>query len=327
MKVFITGATGFVGGAVAAKLRERGDDVVALVRDPERAAKLSKAGCELVQGDLSSVEAMESAMMGCDGAIHSAAIYEIGVTKQRCNDLYETNVAGTERVLSAALKAEVAKVVYISTVNAFGDTHGEVVDETHVHHEDYVSCYDETKHLAHKVAQRMIEGRALPGVIALPGGVYGPGDTSEAGAMYDRFLKGKLPAIAFADAGFNMVYIDDVADGILLCLDKGKVGESYVLGGELTTVGGVIKALANAAGRDYPRVTVPSRIVKTIAPLGPVIGPMMGFPRNLREVVRAADGVTYWARHDKAMRELGYSPRSLDEGMKALIEARASQRS
>jgi nucleoside-diphosphate-sugar epimerase len=320
MKVFITGATGFIGSEVARRLRARGDEVRALVRDPASAAELEKIGCQLVAGDLGDRDAIRSGMTGCDAVIHGAAIYEVGIPKSRRPAMYEANVHGTENVLEAALELKIKKAVYVSTVNAFGNTAGRVVDESHLHDERYVSYYDETKHKAHKVARDFI-AKGLPLVIVQPGGVYGPGDTSPQGKIFNQFLDGKLPAMVFPNTGFNMVHRDDVAAGILLCLDKGKAGEAYVLGGEITTIGELINTLARVAGRKPPRLTLPAVVIKAVAPLGPVLGPAMGQGPNLGEIIKAADNVTYWAKDDKARRELGYSPRPLEQGLRETLEA------
>jgi nucleoside-diphosphate-sugar epimerase len=319
MKVFVTGATGFIGSEVARRLRRRGDDVVALVRNPANATELDQLGCTLVAGDLSDVVAVREGMSGCDAVIHGAAMYEVGIPKSRRPAMYEANVQGTENVLTMALELKVKKVVYVSTVGAFGNTAGKIVDESHMHDERYVSYYDETKHKAHKVAKEFI-AKGLPLVIVQPGGVYGPGDTSPQGRLITQFLDGKLPAMMFPETGFNMVHRDDVADGILLCLDKGKAGEAYVLGGEITTIGQAIKTLAKVAGRKPPRFTLPSIVIKAVAPLGPVIGPAMGQGPNLSEIIKATDNVTYWAKDDKARRELGYSPRPMEQGLRDTLE-------
>jgi nucleoside-diphosphate-sugar epimerase len=112
-----------------------------------------------------------------------------------------------------------------------------------------------------------------------------------------------------------MGHVDDISDGIILVHDKGSIGESYVLGGELTTVGDVVRKATKIAGRKPPRITIPPLMVKASVPIAPLVTKMMGIPPNLRELVRSADGVTYWATDAKARRELGYSPRSLDEGL------------
>src|ERR1700738_3156658 len=127
MKVFVTGATGFIGSEVARRLPARGDRVEALVRDPRRATDLEKIGCHLVIGELSDLEAIRSGMKGCDAVIHGAAIYEVGIPKSRRAAMYEANVKGTENVLAVALELKIKKAVYISTVNAFGNSEGRVV--------------------------------------------------------------------------------------------------------------------------------------------------------------------------------------------------------
>jgi nucleoside-diphosphate-sugar epimerase len=118
----------------------------------------------------------------------------------------------------------VPKVVYISTVGAFGNTRGQVVDEAYEHPgTGYTSYYEETKVEAHRIAKRLTADEGLPCVIVQPGGVYGPDDHSAIGRQMNQFLAGKMPLIAFPELGFNMVHVDDVADGVLLALDKGKV--------------------------------------------------------------------------------------------------------
>ena len=320
MKVFITGATGFIGSAVARKLRERGHDVVALVRNPAKAQELEDLGVTLAPGDLTDAESIRAGMAGCDAVIHGAAMYEVGIPASQRPAMFEANVQGTELVLGIALELGVKRALYISTINAFGNTHGKVVDESYVHDEEYVSYYDETKHRAHKVAKELVK-KGLPLVIVQPGGVYGPGDPSAIGQLMAQFLSGRMPALMFPETGFNLVHVDDVADGILLALAKGRVGEAYVLGGEITTSGDAIRMLAKISGRKAPRRTLPSGLIKAVAPLGPVVGPALGFGPNLREIIKAADGVTYWATDEKARGELGYSPRPLEEGLRQTLVA------
>jgi nucleoside-diphosphate-sugar epimerase len=323
MRVFLTGGTGFIGGEVARRLRARGDEVRALVRSPEKAKALSEAGCELVAGDLSDEAVLAVAMKDRDAVIHVAAIYEIGVSKKRHPAMWETNVEGTARVLKAAQGAGVAKIVYVSTVAAFGNTRGVVVDESYEHPQDsYTSEYERTKVEAHNIARDLISKNKLPVVIVQPGVVYGPGDHSDTGAMIDRFLAGKLPMIAYPELGMNAVHRDDVADGVLLALDKGKPGESYVLGGEVTTMRDFIGTLAKVSGRKAPTRAVPHAMIAMAAPLGPLVGPMMGFGPNMREMISSAHNVTFWAKDDKARRELGYSPRTLEQGLTDLLAAR-----
>ena len=322
MKVFVTGATGFIGGRVVRELRGRGDEVTCLVRNPEKGRELAELGCELVQGDLSDEAALGTGMNGADAVIHGAAVYEVGIPKREHEAMYEANVLGTERVLRAALAAKVPKVVYISTVAAFGNTHGEVVDETYVHPaDDFTSYYEETKVQAHRVARRLIDEEGLPCVIVQPGGVYGPDDHSALGSQIEQFLAGRMPMIAFPDLGMNLVYVDDVAGGVLLALDKGQVGESYVLGGQITTMREIIETLASVSGKKAPKRAMPTPLLRAMTPLGPVVGKVMNQGPNLGELIKSADGVTFWAKHDKAMAQLGYSPRGLEQGLRDTLAA------
>ena len=322
MRVFVTGGTGFIGGHVVRKLRERGDDVRALVRSPDKAAGLRDLGCELIAGSLTDSVAIREGMEGCDAAVHGAAIYEVGIPDSRHRAMYEANVLGTENVLRAALDAKIGKVVYVSTVAAFGNTRGQVVDETYEHPGGgYTSYYEQTKVEAHKVAKRLIADEGLPCVIVQPGGVYGPDDHSAVGKQMHDFLAGRMPLLAFPDLGFNMVHVEDVADGVLLALDKGKPGEAYVLGSQITTMRELIETLARVSGKNAPKRAIPTSLMKAMTPIGPLVGKVMGQPPNLRELISSADGVTFWARHDKAMAELDYSPRSLETGLRETFEA------
>jgi nucleoside-diphosphate-sugar epimerase len=326
MDVFLTGATGFIGGEVARQLRRRGDTVRALVRDRSRAAALTEIGCDLVVGDLSDERLLTAACAGADAVVHGAALYEVGVPEDRRPALVDTNVGGTERVLGAALSAGVRKAVYVSTVAVFGNTRGEVVDETHTRPDSVpaTSVYESTKAQAHRRAHEIAE-RGLPLVIVQPGVVYGPGDPSTFGEMVRQFLEGKLPALPFPGFGLTPVHRDDVAAGVLLALDKGVAGESYVLAGEPTTTRELLTVLAGEAGRKPPSRTVPTLLLKALAPAGRLVGPAMGFPPNLRELISSSDGVTFWARSDKAQRELGWTFRPLQQGMRELADDAAAR--
>ena len=317
----MTGATGFIGGHVARLLRERGDDVVALVRNPEKADALRELGCELIEGDLSSEDAIRRGTEGADAVFHVGAVYKVGIPKSEHEAMYDTNVHGTERVLDAAIDAGVARIVYVSTCAVFGDTGGKVVDESYRRAgNDFTSYYDETKFLAHEVAEDRI-AKGAPIVVVQPGGVYGPDDHSELGNVINQTAKGKLPAKVFPDGGFMLCHVEDIAAGILLAHDSGQTGEAYVLSGEKRTLGEVIDEVAAIAGRNPPRFTMPGAVLKASAPFGRVIGPVLGFPPNLRELIKTSDGVTYWATDEKARRELGFAPRDLETGLRQTVEA------
>ena len=322
MKVFVTGGTGFIGGEVVRLLRERGEDVACLVRSPGKAAKLTELGCELIAGDLGSETSIREGMEGCDAVIHAAAIYEVGIPAKERPAMWEANVRGTERVMKAALAAKVPQIVYVSTVGIFGNTHGRVVDESYENPEtDFTSYYEETKLEAHKLVKRMIGEQGLPAIIVQPGGVYGPGDTSQVADLLEQFFAGRLPLLPFPELGICMTHVEDIAGGILLALDRGELGETYVISGPATTMREAVETVARLSGRKAPKRALPTALMKAMIPVGPLVGKVMGQPPNLRELISSADGVTFWASYEKAQRALGYSPRGMEEGLRQTLEA------
>jgi nucleoside-diphosphate-sugar epimerase len=322
VRVFVTGGTGFIGGEVVRQLRARGDDVACLVRTPEKAAKLTELGCELVAGDLGDAEALRKGMEECDGLIHAAAMYEVGIPAKQHPAMYEANVTGSERVLGAAREAKVGKIVYVSTVGTFGNTHGETVDESYEHPgKEFTSYYEETKLEGQRIAERMIADEGLPCVIVQPGGVYGPGDESQVADLLKEFFAGRLVLLPFPDLGICLSHVEDIAGGILLGLDKGKAGETYVISGPAVTMRDAIEMIAKVSGRKAPKRDMPTGLMKALTPIGPLVGKMIGQPPNLRELISTADGVTFWASYGKAGRELGYAPRGIEEGIRQTLEA------
>lgn len=321
MRAFVTGATGFIGSHLVGKLRARDDEVVALVRSPAKATRLRELGCELVEGDLTDEQTIRAGVKGCDSVFHVAAIYKVGIPTSERPAMFEANVRGTERVLGAAIDQGVARIIYVSTVNVFGNTRGRVVDETYERpHGNYLSYYDETKYVAHQIAKRKIE-QGAPIIIVQPGGVYGPGDTSEVSNLIDQMRTGRLKFKMYPDSGLNMAHIEDITAGILLVHDKGNLGETYVLGGQITTFGEIIDVIAEISGRRAPRFTMPGALIKMSVPFAPLVTKVMRLPPNLRELIRAGAGVTYWATDEKARRELGYTSRDLATGMKETLAA------
>jgi nucleoside-diphosphate-sugar epimerase len=305
MKVFVTGATGFVTGNVTRQLLARGDEVRVLVRDPSRAQTLARAGVTLVTGDLGDGDALRRGMAGVDAVVHGAAMYSVGIAPSRRPAMFAANVTGTEQVLESALGAGVRRIAYVSTCAVFGNTQGRVVDETYTRTGPYTSYYEETKVRAHEIALGLAD-RGLGVSIAQPGGVYGPGDTSGMGGLMRDFARGRLPLVPFADTGLNFVHVDDVARGIVLVLDRGHPGQSYVLGGENARVADAFAALARVTGRGLPRLRLPYGLLQ----LGALVRP------GLREVVTSSKGVTFWATDARAKSELGYTSRPLEAGMR-----------
>ena len=201
MRVFVTGGAGFIGEAVVRRLMVRGDRVTAVVRDPSNAEELEEIGVDLRPGDLSRSAAIVDAMRGTEAAIHIAGMYRVGIAPSERPQMHDANVGTTHRVLDAFATAGLDRMVYVSTINVAGNTHGRIVDERHRRDlaEGFLSYYDETKFLAHRAVQERIGGGARI-VIAMPGTTYGPNDHSAIGGQLRAAYDGMLPYLALADS-------------------------------------------------------------------------------------------------------------------------------
>lgn len=320
-RIWLSGATGFVGRAVARLLRMRGDEVIAPVRDRRRAEELLDMGVTVIEDDLSDVDQMTEAMKEVDAAIHAAGSYRVGITRQERGAMWDANIGTTTRFLDAAEAARTSRIVYVSTVGIFGNTKGKVVDEAYRRNirDGFVSWYDETKFGAHEVVlQRTRTG--APIISVLPSQVYGPGDHSSIGEQLALAHAGKLTYRALDNVGLGFVHVDDLATGIVAALDQGAVGRSYVLSGPRYRLKEAMAIAARLGGKRLPRVAIPDGVLRVLAPVGRLVG-----RANLREVVDAAAGVTYWASNERAVAELDWHPRELDDGLRDTFEALADR--
>ncbi len=317
MKYFVTGATGFVGGRVARQLAADGHQVIALVRNSANAKDLADLGVTLATGDVTDKASMRAPMTGVDGVFHIAGWYKIGVRDK--SDGQKINVDGTRNVLELMKELGIPKGVYTSTVAVFSDTHGQIPDETYRYDGPHLSEYDRTKWLAHyEVADPMIEA-GLPLVIVQPGLVYGPGDT---GPMHDtlvQYLQRKLP-IAPQKTAFCWGYVDDIARGHLLAMDKRKIGESYIIAGpvcsfiDALTLAEQITAVPMPAFRPSPALLKAASVLMGVVE---IVGPLP--PLYSGETLRITAGVTYLGNNEKARREIGFSVRPLEEGLRETL--------
>ncbi len=311
MRYAITGATGFVGGALARQLRATGHEVRALVRDPARATALSSLGVELVPGDLDDAAALDRLCDGVDGLFHVAGWYKLGQRDPSVGT--RVNVEGTRNTLAAAQRNSVPRVVYTSTLAVNSDTHGEVYDETHRHTGDFVSHYDRTKAEAHHVAEEFAAA-GLPVVIVAPGLVYGPGDTAQSGALIEQVVRGKRPQVP-AGGGVCWAHVDDIAAGHVLAMEKGAPGESYMLAGPRATLAEGLRQLASIAGTKGP-VVVPNGVIRAVAAVAGAVGKVVPVPADFSAETMRASLATYYGSPAKAERELGWKARSLDTGLR-----------
>jgi nucleoside-diphosphate-sugar epimerase len=308
VKYFVTGATGFVGAVLARQLRAAGHEVNASVRSPEKASELQAIGVKLFKGDVTDKESMREGMTGVDGVYHVAGWYKIGTRDKSGGE--KVNVQGTRNVLELMQELKIPKGVYTSTLAVNSDTRGKLVDESYHFHGEHLSEYDRTKAAAHEIAKEFI-AKGLPLVIVQPGAIYGPYDTSTIRTNIISLLKGQLPMLP-DQTTLCWAHVDDIAQGHILAMEKGRIGESYIIAGEPRKVADVFHLAATIAGKRRPMI-VPHQMMKAMSVL---VRPLDGIlPESYTsEGLRIVSGVTYIGDNSKAKRELGYSPRPLAEG-------------
>lgn len=318
MKYFVTGATGFVGSHIARQLVDAGHQVVAVVRDPNKATELTSKGAAVHKGDVTDKESMRAPMQGVDGVFHIAGWYKVGERDKSEGE--RINVQGTRNVLELMKELGVPKGVYTSTLAINSDTHGQLVDETYRYTGPHLSEYDRTKWTAHyQVAEPMI-AEGLPLVIAMPGLVYGPGDTSSLRATLIRYLQRKLPILP-RKVAYSWGYIDDIAQGHILAMEKGKPGESYIIAGPTHTLIKALQLAGRITGVPPSRILAPPAMLKATAAMMSVVEKVVPVPTDYTsEYLRVIAGVTYIGNNAKARRELGYNPRPLEEGLAETLQ-------
>jgi nucleoside-diphosphate-sugar epimerase len=317
MRYFITGATGFIGGHVASSLVEAGHEVVALVRHPGKAKQLADLGVSIAEGDITDKESMRGPMTGVDGVFHLAAWYKIGARDKSVAE--NINVEGTRNVLQLMKELGIKKGVYTSTVAIFSDTKGKLVDERYRYDGPHLSEYDRTKWRAHyDVAEPMMKA-GLPLVIVQPGVVYGPGDASPLADTFKQYLQGRLPMLP-QDTAFCWAHVDDVARGHLLAMDKGLPGQSYILAGPPHSLVEAFELAEKITGVRAPRLRASPEMLRLMSKFMGLVGAVIPLPETYTaESLRVAAGVTYLADNEKAKRELGYTVRPLEEGLRETL--------
>jgi dihydroflavonol-4-reductase len=305
MRALVTGATGFVGAAVARALLREGWQVRVLVRDGSDRSNLQHLALEIAVGDLSDRPSLDRALAGCGALFHVAADYRLGAPDPRL--LYSTNVEGTRNMLLAARQAGVERTVYTSSVATMGiPGDGSPGDEqTPVSLDAMIGHYKRSKFLAEQVALEAAQA-GQPVVIVNPSTPVGPGDIkpTPTGQLVLDAAAGRMPA--YVDTGLNIVHVDDVAAGHLLAYHRGRTGERYILGGEDMTLREILAHIAKLVGRKPPRVRLPYAAVLPIAFLAEAWTRVSGRSGRITlEGVRLARKRMFFSSA-KAVRELGY---------------------
>ena len=319
-QILLTGATGFVGSAVARILVGAGFPVRALVRPGSPRFHLGDLGLEFVEGDLRDVAAVTSAVKGARHVFHVAADYRLWARDPR--EIFAANVDGTRNVMQAALRAGVERVVYTSSVATLAlRPDGTPADETSpLSEQQGIGAYKRSKIAAERLVEAMIARDGLPAVIVNPSTPVGPRDVkpTPTGRIIVEAACGRIPG--FVDTGLNLVHVDDVAAGHLAALERGVIGERYILGGANVTFADMLADIARLVGRKPPRLRIPRAAVMPIAYAAEALARFTG-----REPFATVDGVRMaqyrmFFSAAKAERDLGYCARPYIAGVEDAIQ-------
>ena len=320
MRVFVTGATGFVGSAVLRALEGRGLKLRALARASSPRTNLTGLDCEIITGDMRHVADMSRALDGVDLLFHVAADYRLWAKNPL--DIIRANLEGTRTVMEAALTRGVKRIVYTSSVATLRapDTPTPVDETCPLAEGEGIGAYKESKVCAERLVERMIVDRALPAVIVMPSTPIGPRDVkpTPTGRILVEAAMGRIPA--FVDTGLNLVHVDDVAAGHLMAMEKGRIGERYILGGQDASLREMLAAIAELTGRKAPTVNLPRAPLYPLAWAAEAVAQITG-----KEPFVTRDALTMASHHmffssAKAERDLGYTARPYRE---ALVDALA----
>ena len=318
--VLLTGASGFVGSAVARALVAAGYPVRALVRAPVARASLAGVPVDCVEGDIRDAHAVARAVRGVGHVVHAAADYRLWARDH--HELRAVNVEGTRIVMTASRDAGVARIVYTSSVATLAPRPGGApADESMMLNEsEAVGAYKRSKIAAERLVASMIAREGLQAVIVNPSTPIGPRDTrpTPTGRIIIEAASGRIPA--FVDTGLNLVHVDDVAAGHVAALERGRVGERYILGGEDVPLVDMLRDIAAFVGRRAPRWRLPRGPLYPVAAIVEAMAQITG-----REPLLTLDGLRM-SKHRmfftsaKARRELGFTARPYREGLKDAID-------
>jgi dihydroflavonol-4-reductase len=309
----VTGASGFVGSAVARALLARGLQVRVLMRPTADRRNIADLDCEPIPGDMRDEASMTAAMAGARYVFHVAADYRLWAPDPR--EIERNNLLGAQATMNAALTCGVERVVYTSSVAALkpGST---AVDESSRHTpQSVIGAYKRSKLVAEREVERLVREKNLPAVIVAPSTPIGPRDIkpTPTGKMVVDAASGRMPA--YVDTGLNVVHVDDVAEGHILAFERGRIGRNYILGSENMSLAEILGLVAAMTHRRPPRIKLPHGLVIPIAGLAEIGARLTGRePFTTREAVKLARKTMFFTS-DRAIEELGYRPRPAREAI------------
>ncbi len=314
--VLVTGATGFLGSAVARVLANEGFRVRVLARPNSPRRNLDGVAVEVLEGDLNVPASLAPAMSGVRHLYHVAADYRLWAKDPE--EIVRNNREGTRAVMQAALEAKVERIVYTSSVATLGfhDDGRPSAEDMPLTPEAAIGAYKRSKVVAERLVEEMVREQGLPAVIVNPSTPIGPRDIkpTPTGRIIVEAATGKIPA--FVDTGLNLVHVDDVAAGHLMAMNKGEIGQRYILGGEDVSLRQMLTDIAAIAGRKPPTVNLPRAPLYPLAVAMEAVGRITGKePMLTRDALKMASHRMFFSS-EKAKTALGYRARPYREGLK-----------
>jgi len=321
MKVFVSGATGFIGIQLVKRLVARGAIVHALYRSEEKANLIRIPGVELFKGDILDTASLEQAVKGCKQAYHTAAFASVWAKDPSL--VFRLNVDGALNVIDAAKKSGVERVVITSTAGILGPSDKEAVNEDTPPPSSFFTLYEESKFQLEQVLLGKSEGS--PEVILVnPTRVYGPGYLSESNGvtrMIKQYMEGKWHLIPGDGCSLgNYVHVEDVVDGHLLAMEKGQPGERYILGGEDISYNQLFQYTRDASGKNFRLLKIPLWIMLATAKIMKGIADISGRPPLIVPNLVRKFNHNWIVSSRRANEELGYQPRSAPEGIRNTVQ-------
>ena len=317
MDIFLTGGTGFIGGYLVEQLVKDGHTLTCLVRPTSNIKKLVERGAEMVEGTVTDKESMRNAMKDVDMVAHFAAIFEISYKDKK--KMFDVNVNGTQNVFDLVKELEIPKAIYCSTEEALGHHGDKPINENTEHHGAFLTYYEETKYLAHKLVQQWCAD-GLDIITVLPAGVIGPGDPKFTGQFIKNYIKKELPAIPVPDTKYTFVHVKDAVQGIKLAVEKGRPKESYMFGAYVKSMMEVFDTLERLTGIPKPKRTVGKTMLKLYATFQEMKALFTGKqPFIDRTVARFISEGGFILDSTKAKNELGWKPMPFEEAMEDTV--------
>ncbi len=315
MKVFVTGATGCLGRQLIDVLLAHDCEVTALVRTFDRARSLPDA-VRTVAGDVTRRTSLRAGMRGAEVVFHAAAWTRLGTQPRDYPLMQRINVDGTREVLELAADLGGPRVVFTSTLEIYGDTGGQVLDEVHQPPSPRLASeYARSKRRALVEVVQPMQALGLPVIVVCPGALYGPGDTSPRGRLLRRWAQRRLPVMIGPETAFSWTHAADAAAGHWLAATKGLPGETYFLAGPRLSQKEFFSIAEHLTGWPAPKLWLPAGLARLLA------GWLRRVRPGLAEVLRSFGGITYLARSDRAQRELGWQARPVEVGLAQMLTA------